>query len=99
MEISEKLSKMIKSYRIEQNLSQAEFSKELGVAKSTLQKLERGELVAPQTLLYVSEKLGVELSIRPRSGPEDHAQLSAAIGKLLEAAAEVSDLWEAVKWN
>ena len=99
MEVSKKLSKRIKAYRENRNLSQAACSQELGVAKSTLQKLERGETVAPQTLQYVAERLGMVLSLRPQDSPEYHAREAEAVGRLIAAAKEVLELLETGEWS
>lgn len=56
------LSNNLKSIRQFKNLSQAQFAKELGVAKSTLQKLENEEDVSPATLKHIAEYLDVPAS-------------------------------------
>lgn len=56
------LSKNLKSIRQFKELSQAQFAKELGVAKSTLQKLENEEDVSPATLKHIAEYLEVPAS-------------------------------------
>lgn len=56
------LSNNLKSIRRFKNLSQTQFAKELGVAKSTLQKLENEEDVSPATLKHIAEYLQVPAS-------------------------------------
>lgn len=99
MEIWGKLSNRLKLYREKQNLSQSAYSAELGVAKSTLQKLERGEAVAPQTLSYVLDQLGMELVLRSKVTKDDRDKTVEAIEKLIAAAREVQELLEAEEWN
>lgn len=99
MEVSEKISERIKAYRTKRCLSQAAFSQELGIAKSTLQKMERGKPVSTQTLQYVSEKLGMELSLQPKAAPENQAHAAEAVKKLIAASVEVQELLEEGKWS
>lgn len=84
MEALEDLSKKIKSRRKSKNLSQAAYSQELGVAKSTLQKLERGESVSMSTMQHVAEQIGATLSIGVQARPEDYAHAREAVGGMMK---------------
>ena len=53
------LSNNLRSIRRFKDLSQAQFAKELSIAKSTLQKLERGENVSPAILMCIAEYLSL----------------------------------------
>lgn len=99
MEVSEKLSEKLKAYRTQRGLSLAACSQELGIAKSTLQKLERGGSVSAQTLQYVSNQLGMELSLHVKGGQTDFSRTAEAIEKLIAAAREVQELLEAEGWS
>ena len=84
MNISEYLSKRLKSYREEKKLSQSAYAQELGVAKATLQKLEEERSVSSQTLQHVVDQIGMELSIRPREPRKEGVTVSALIEEFLE---------------
>ena len=51
--IAKKLSVNLKSYREEKELPQSACAQELGIAKATLQKLEKGDPVSSQTIRHV----------------------------------------------
>ena len=59
----------------------------------------RIETVAPQTLQYVAERLGMVLSLRPKDSPEYHAREAEAVGRLIAAAKEVLELLETGEWS
>lgn len=88
MNISEYLSKRLKSYREEKKLSQSAYAQELGVAKATLQKLEEERSVSSQTLQHVVDQIGMELSIRPREPRKEGVTVSALIEEFLEGLSD-----------
>ena len=61
MDIAKKLSVNLKSYREEKELPQSACAQELGIAKATLQKLEKGDPVSSQTIQHVINRMGMEL--------------------------------------
>jgi len=66
------LSRRIKFLRIEQNLSQAELAERAGFARSTLSKIENGNLSPTfEVLLKIAKGFGTELAelLRPDSTP------------------------------
>ncbi|MGE4276843.1 MAG: helix-turn-helix domain-containing protein [Lawsonibacter sp.] len=62
MEATLNLSKNITAIRNLRNLSQVEFSKELGISKSTLQEIEQGRSPNLNTVECIATRLGVSVS-------------------------------------
>ena len=58
----ENLPANLKTIREFRGLSQADFAKEIGIAKSTLQRVENGEMVSIPTLQQIAAKLNVPLA-------------------------------------
>lgn len=83
MDISKDMSKRLKSCREKANLSQRRYAQKLGVAKSTLQKLEEGEPVSSQTFQRVADHLGLELILQSRLQQEDHVTVDGLIVRFL----------------
>lgn len=86
------LAEKVKAIRKTRNLSQAEFSQELGVAKSTLQKLEDGRSVSLTTLQHIAKQIGVELSIQLQDQPEGSGAAVEMIEKLAEEFGKLPEL-------
>ena len=84
MDALTELSKLLKYDRETQHLSQADYAQELGVAKATLQKLERRETVSMKTSQHVADHFGMELSIGPKAQPRSCAPADKLIGELVE---------------
>ena len=83
VDISKDMSKRLKSCREKANLSQRRYAQKLGVAKSTLQKLEEGEPVSSQTFQHVADHLGLELILQSRLQQEDHVTVDGLIVRFL----------------
>ena len=67
MDIAKKLSVNLKSYREEKELPQSACAQELGIAKATLQKLEKGDPVSSQTIQHVINRMAWNWCFAPRS--------------------------------
>lgn len=72
--ILKQIGEFVKHYRIEQSKTQTMLAKDVGISRSTLSLLERGETVTVATLirvLRVLEKLHImnEFLIPPRQSP------------------------------
>jgi len=52
----------LKTIRHFRGLSQADFAKEIGIAKSTLQRAERGEVISMSTIYQIAGQLKVPLA-------------------------------------
>ena len=63
MEAALNLSKNITAIRNLRNLSQVEFSKELGISKSTLQEIEQGCSPNLNTVECIANRLGISVSV------------------------------------
>lgn len=63
MEAALNLSKNITAIRNLRNLSQVEFSKELGISKSTLQEIEQGCSPNLNTVECIANRLGMSVSV------------------------------------
>ncbi len=63
MEAALNLSKNITAIRNLRNLSQVEFSKELGISKSTLQEIEQGCSPNLNTVECIAARLGISVSV------------------------------------
>ena len=63
MDAAKNLSKNIIAIRNLRNLTQVEFSKELGISKSTLQEIEQGRSPNLNTVECMSARLGIPTSV------------------------------------
>lgn len=63
MEAALNLSKNITAIRNLRNLSQVEFSRELGISKSTLQEIEQGCSPNLNTVECIANRLGISVSV------------------------------------
>lgn len=79
MEAARNLSKNMIALRALRNLSQVEFSKELGISKSTLQEIEQGHSPNLNTVECIATRLDIPVSVLlSESLPPD--QMSTLIG-------------------
>ena len=84
MDIAKKLSVDLKSYRKEKDLPQSACAQELGIAKATLQKLEKGDPVSSQMIQHVINWLGMELVLRPKEQRAEEVTVDGLIAAFLD---------------
>lgn len=88
------LSENMKRIRKEKGLSQEQFAKQVGIAKSTLQNMENGGSPHMSTLEYVAERLGYEveeLTRAPGSEPATLAHKAETTGWYVDFSPEAQD--------
>jgi DNA-binding XRE family transcriptional regulator len=84
VDIAKKLSVNLKSYREEKELPQSACAQELGIAKATLQKLEKGDPVSSQTIQHVINRMGMELVLRPKEQRAEEVTVDGLIAAFLD---------------